>query len=82
MFNKLLHNLHLLLQPSDENEFSGYIPVKKLQISYCKSSGPGGQHVNTTNTKVTVSLHLESADWIPENAKQKLAVIVWNNFII
>ena len=58
------------------DRFNGHIPIKKLDISYSRSSGPGGQHVNTTNTKVTVKLHLPSADWIPEETKQRLQQIV------
>ncbi|XP_014775926.1 peptidyl-tRNA hydrolase ICT1, mitochondrial [Octopus bimaculoides] len=37
-----------------DNNFTGYIPIDKLQISYMKSSGPGGQNVNKVNTKVEV----------------------------
>jgi ribosome-associated protein len=28
------------------------IPAQELQVKVCRSSGPGGQHVNTSNTKV------------------------------
>lgn len=31
---------------SDEQTFSGYIPIEKLEISHALSSKPGGQHVN------------------------------------
>ncbi|CAG2175081.1 unnamed protein product [Oppiella nova] len=59
-------------KPSTAQQFTGHIPIDKLEISYCRSSGPGGQHVNTTNTKVTVQLHLQSADWIPHETKLRL----------
>ncbi|XP_042658348.1 peptidyl-tRNA hydrolase ICT1, mitochondrial [Tyto alba] len=49
------------------------IPLDRLTVSYCRSSGPGGQHVNKVNTKAEVRFHLESADWIPEAVRQKLA---------
>lgn len=65
-------------QPKSVDEFSGHIPIDKLEITYCRSSGPGGQHVNKTNTKVTVKFHLASADWIPEKIREKLAVLVIN----
>ncbi|NXX80539.1 ICT1 hydrolase, partial [Urocolius indicus] len=45
----------------------------RLTISYCRSSGPGGQHVNKVNTKAEVRFHLASADWIPEAVREKLA---------
>uniref|UniRef100_A0A8C5R7P9 Large ribosomal subunit protein mL62 n=1 Tax=Leptobrachium leishanense TaxID=445787 RepID=A0A8C5R7P9_9ANUR len=50
------------------------IPVDRLIISYSKSSGPGGQNVNKVNTKAEVRFHMASADWIPEDVKQKLSV--------
>ncbi|KAE8576855.1 hypothetical protein XENTR_v10004349 [Xenopus tropicalis] len=50
------------------------IPVDRLTISYCKSSGPGGQNVNKVNTKAEVRFHLASADWIPEDVRQKISV--------
>lgn len=52
--------------------FDGIIPMKKLIIDACRASGPGGQHVNKKNTKVSVSFHLKSADWLPEETRQKL----------
>ncbi|CAN8007312.1 unnamed protein product, partial [Ixodes pacificus] len=30
----------------DENLFTGNVPLDQLQVSYCRSSGPGGQNVN------------------------------------
>ncbi|XP_040291622.1 peptidyl-tRNA hydrolase ICT1, mitochondrial isoform X1 [Bufo bufo] len=50
------------------------IPVDRLTISYSKSSGPGGQNVNKVNTKAEVRFHLSSADWIPEDVRQKISV--------
>ncbi|NXV48414.1 ICT1 hydrolase, partial [Uria aalge] len=49
------------------------IPLARLTVSYCRSSGPGGQHVNKVNTKAEVRFHLASADWIPEATRQKMA---------
>jgi peptidyl-tRNA hydrolase ICT1 len=65
--------------PQNEEEFTGYIPSDKLKISYCRSSGPGGQHVNKTNSKVTVCVHLASAEWIPSKARPKLAKLHKNS---
>lgn len=53
--------------------FDGIIPIKKLIIDSCRSSGPGGQHVNKKNTKVSISFHLATADWLPEPTRTKLA---------
>lgn len=53
-------------------KFDGIIPFKKLIIDSCRASGPGGQHVNKKNTKVSVSFHVESADWLQEETRNKL----------
>ncbi|CAI5765991.1 peptidyl-tRNA hydrolase ICT1, mitochondrial [Podarcis lilfordi] len=51
------------------------IPVGRLSISYCRSSGPGGQNVNKVNTKAEVRFHLATADWISEDVRQKMATM-------
>lgn len=59
--------------------FNGIIPVKKLIIDACRSSGPGGQHVNKKNTKVSVSFHVETADWLPEETRKRMSEIHASN---
>lgn len=59
--------------------FDGIIPIKKLIIDSCRSSGPGGQHVNKKNTKVSVSFHLPTADWLPDETRDKLSHIHKSN---
>ncbi|OAD71893.1 hypothetical protein PHYBLDRAFT_169808 [Phycomyces blakesleeanus NRRL 1555(-)] len=64
------------------------IPPKQLQLSFSRSSGPGGQNVNKgmyenhISTKVTLRLALQSADWIPAYAKDKLASTKTGDLII
>lgn len=53
--------------------FDGVIPMKRLIIDSCRSTGPGGQNVNKRNTRVSVSFHLESADWLPSETRDKMA---------
>ncbi|OQV14855.1 putative Peptidyl-tRNA hydrolase ICT1, mitochondrial [Hypsibius exemplaris] len=53
-------------------EFHGYIPLEDLEISYSRSSGPGGQNVNKVNTKVDIRFDLKSVKWIPEHLKAQL----------
>lgn len=48
------------------------IPRDSLQISYSRSSGPGGQNVNKLSTKATVRLVIDSASWIPIYALRNL----------
>ncbi|XP_053367772.1 peptidyl-tRNA hydrolase ICT1, mitochondrial [Clarias gariepinus] len=50
------------------------IPVDKLQITYSRSSGPGGQHVNKVNTKAEVRFHVQTADWIPEEVRKEIVL--------
>ncbi|XP_017338087.1 peptidyl-tRNA hydrolase ICT1, mitochondrial [Ictalurus punctatus] len=52
-------------QPAD-------VPVDKLKITYSRSSGPGGQHVNKVNTKAEVRFHVQTAEWIPEEVKTEI----------
>ncbi|XP_012983254.3 large ribosomal subunit protein mL62 [Melopsittacus undulatus] len=54
------------------------IPMSRLTVTYCRSSGPGGQNVNKVNTKAEVRFHLASADWIPEAVRQKMASMYGN----
>ncbi|KAJ3608027.1 hypothetical protein NHX12_025077 [Muraenolepis orangiensis] len=43
------------------------------QVSYSRSSGAGGQHVNKVNTKAEVRFHLQTADWIPLEARNNIS---------
>nr|XP_051694351.1 peptidyl-tRNA hydrolase ICT1, mitochondrial isoform X2 [Oryctolagus cuniculus] len=58
----------------DAKQAGGDIPLDRLTISYCRSSGPGGQHVNKVNSKAEVRFHLATADWIAEPVRGKIAV--------
>ncbi|XP_036428853.1 peptidyl-tRNA hydrolase ICT1, mitochondrial [Colossoma macropomum] len=48
------------------------IPVDKLKVSYSRSSGPGGQHVNKVSTKAEVRFHVQTAEWIPEEVRNEI----------
>ncbi|KAG9267745.1 peptidyl-tRNA hydrolase ICT1, mitochondrial isoform X1 [Astyanax mexicanus] len=48
------------------------IPVDQLKISYSRSSGPGGQHVNKASTKAEVRFHVQTASWIPEEVRNEI----------
>ncbi|XP_006797018.1 peptidyl-tRNA hydrolase ICT1, mitochondrial [Neolamprologus brichardi] len=49
-----------------------HIPVERLTVSYSRSSGPGGQHVNKVSTKAEVRFHVQTAEWIPEDVRKKI----------
>ncbi|XP_038942124.1 large ribosomal subunit protein mL62 isoform X1 [Rattus norvegicus] len=66
-------SVYITLQEHAE-QASSDIPLDRLSISYCRSSGPGGQNVNKVNSKAEVRFHLASADWIAEPVRQKIAL--------
>lgn len=55
-----------------DGAFNGYIPIQELQITYSRSTGPGGQNVNKVNTKVDLRFQVASAKWLNDKEKEKL----------
>jgi peptidyl-tRNA hydrolase ICT1 len=49
-----------------------HIACNRLEFQYARSSGPGGQNVNKLNTKAEVRFHVETADWLPVEVRQRL----------
>lgn len=47
--------------------------IKELQFKAVRSSGPGGQHVNKTSSKVEAHFHLEQSEALSEEEKIRLA---------
>ena len=52
--------------------FTIKVPKDKLVITFSKSSGPGGQHVNKTNSKVDARFNVDCAEWITPEARARL----------
>ena len=51
----------------------GYVvPDADLTWRFSRSSGPGGQHVNTTNTRVRLTYDLAGSTAFPDEVKQRL----------
>ena len=48
------------------------IPDAELTWRFSRSSGPGGQNVNTTDTRVQLSFDLAGSDAFPEQLKQRM----------
>jgi ribosome-associated protein len=46
--------------------------TKELQFKAIRSSGPGGQHVNKTSSKVEVHFNIEKSDAFSESEKERL----------
>ena len=49
------------------------IPSEYLTVSFSRSSGPGGQHVNKLNTRVSVFLDIRNCPCLSEQQKHQLA---------
>jgi protein subunit release factor B len=48
------------------------IPLDKIDVSFSRSGGAGGQSVNKLNTKVEFRFKVESAVWIESSTKERL----------
>ena len=48
------------------------IPLSEVEISYSRSSGPGGQNVNKVNSKVTLRWRLNENSTLPVGARKRL----------
>ncbi len=48
------------------------IPDADLTWSFSRSSGPGGQHVNTTDTRARLTYDVAGSTAFPEDVKQRL----------
>mmetsp|Transcript_35554 Transcript_35554/g.82548 ORF Transcript_35554/g.82548 Transcript_35554/m.82548 type:complete len:216 (-) Transcript_35554:73-720(-) len=51
------------------------IPEKELIKKTSRSSGPGGQSVNMSDSRVQLSFHLDKAEWVPEGVRAKMREI-------
>ena len=48
------------------------IPIKELEFQMCTSSGPGGQHVNKTSTKVILRWNLPNSTSLNQKQRELL----------
>lgn len=51
------------------------IDSDELQESFTRSGGPGGQHVNTTDSAVLLRFDVENSPSLPEAVKTRLAAL-------
>lgn len=47
------------------------IPLRELNFSYVRSSGPGGQNVNKLNTKAILSWNVKTTCHLPDDVKAR-----------
>jgi len=50
------------------------IILSELEFKAVRSSGPGGQHVNKTASKVEVSFHIDNSEALTEDEKEQLTL--------
>lgn len=48
------------------------IPNHELEIAASRAGGPGGQHVNKTNSRITVRWHVANSHALPPHLKNRL----------
>lgn len=51
---------------------SRVIPASALEVRTARASGPGGQHVNTTESKVQLFLDVAAIPWLDAGARTRL----------
>jgi ribosome-associated protein len=51
------------------------IPQDEIELTFARSSGPGGQHVNTSDTKVTLRWDVTASPSLPDDIKARFLVL-------
>lgn len=54
------------------------IPLAELSFRFSTSSGPGGQHVNKTATKVTLLFDVANSPSLPDEVRERLLIKLAN----
>ena len=49
------------------------IPRERVELLYSRASGPGGQNIAASNSKVQLRFEIAQADWIPDSVRAQLA---------
>jgi RF-1 domain len=73
----------------DDNQIGSYVegrgvrigfverPVRRdrIALSFARSSGPGGQHVNKVNTKADARFNVNEADWLSADVRKRIVAM-------
>ena len=65
--------MNKILRTFKESFRKDSIKLEDLNITFSRSSGPGGQNVNKVNTKVEIRLSLPKASFIPQEIKSLIS---------
>ncbi|MFQ5414702.1 MAG: alternative ribosome rescue aminoacyl-tRNA hydrolase ArfB [Phycisphaerae bacterium] len=61
-----------LLDTPTADALRALIPEDQLRFTFSRSSGPGGQNVNKTNTRVTLWFTLDACDTLTAREKRRI----------
>ena len=77
---KLIKKVDQLVSKSRQSEIkrSLVIPTTDYKTSYCRSQGPGGQHVNKTDSKAVVNWNVMKSTCVNEATKRKINLVHFN----
>jgi ribosome-associated protein len=55
------------------------VPGKALEVKTARASGPGGQHVNRTESKVQLTLDPAEVPWLDEGTRLRMIALAGRN---
>ena len=66
------------IPPPEERALPRALTEEDVRVKFARSSGPGGQSVNKTNSKADVRLNVYSAGWLPTWVRERLVAMQQN----
>lgn len=55
------------------------IPAQALEVKTARASGPGGQHVNRTESKVQLTFDPRAVPWVDEGTRLRMVALAGRN---
>lgn len=60
------------LRKNDPDIIKLIVPKDGVKFTFSRSSGKGGQNVNKVSTRATLRFHVDSANWMPLEVRERL----------